>query len=186
MSTIEIIFLALALALDAFSVAFGASASGQVSSRRSVFRIAFHFGLFQGIMPVIGWAVGTGIAPLIKSVDHWIAFGLLALIGSRMIWRKNPESESNHTKDPSKGWTLIGLSVATSIDALAAGLTLAFASVEVWYPSLLIGLITGLLSWIGIRIGKRLHRFSERGLEIFGGIVLIAIGLRILLSHILV
>lgn len=185
MGFLEILMIAVGLAMDAFAVSLGAGASGQATGGRAAFRLSFHFGLFQFIMPVIGWFLGMGIAPLISSVDHWIAFGLLAFVGVRMIRSGFDTDGAIYTTDPSRGLTLVALAIATSIDALAIGLSLAMLRVKIWYPSVIIGVMTGGLSLLGIRLGTRLGaRFGKR-MEIVGGVILTLIGLRILLSDLL-
>ena len=149
---------------------------------RQVFRLSFHFGLFQGVMPVLGWLAGFGLVRYIEAVDHWIAFGLLAFVGIRMI--RSGASGSDELKyDPSRGWSLVTLSVATSIDAFAVGLSLAMLQVEIWYPCMVIGLITAALSVIGIFLGRILGSMAGRWMEVAGGCLLILIGIRILFSH---
>jgi putative Mn2+ efflux pump MntP len=181
----EILLIAISMAMDAFAVCLGAGAQGTTSGRRPAFRMAFHFGLFQFLMPVVGWFAGTTIAQYITTYDHWIAFGLLAFVGGRMIWTAfHPEKEEEKA-DPSRGWTMVLLSIAVSIDALAVGLSLGLVGISVWYPAIVIGIVTALLSAIGLRIGNRLGEKFGRTMEIIGGIVLIGIGLRILLGHML-
>ena len=108
---------------------------------RHIFRVAFHFGLFQALMPLIGWFVGQSFATYVKSVDHWVAFGLLAFIGGRMLWESRKETEEQTDLDPTRGWMLVMLSVATSIDALAVGLSMAFLGINIWVPAIVIGLV---------------------------------------------
>lgn len=183
MDLIEIIIIALGLALDASAVSLAAAASGFAEDSRSTFRLAFHFGLFQFLMPVIGWSLGVSFVTYFEAFDHWIAFCLLILVGGRMIYAGlNPNIES-YSKDPSRGLTLIMLSVATSIDALAIGLSLAMLNVSIWYPSAIIGIVTALLALLSILIGKKIGPFVGRRMEIFGGIILIIIGLRIIVTH---
>ncbi len=183
MSFLSILLIALGLAMDAFAVALGAGASGRARGRRAAFRLSFHFGLFQFLMPVIGWLIGTRVAGLIAAFDHWVAFALLAVVGARMVRAGLDASAEAGAGDPSRGATLIMLSVATSLDALAIGLTLAMLRVDIWYPSAVIGLVAGALSLAGLRLGSRLGaRFGKR-MEIAGGVVLILVGLHILLSH---
>jgi putative Mn2+ efflux pump MntP len=183
MSFIEILMIALGLAMDAFAVSLGAGTSGQAVGRRAAFRLSFHFGWFQFMMPVIGWFLGSRIAPLISTVDHWIAFGLLAFVGGRMIRSGVAPGEESYSRDPSRGLTLVMLATATSIDALAIGLSLAMLRVRIWYPSAVIGVVTGGLSLLGLRLGTRLGARFGKGMQVAGGAVLALIGLRILLSH---
>jgi len=142
--------------------------------------------LFQFAMPVIGWYLGSSIEPVIAPYDHWIAFGLLTFVGVRMLLSGIDGNNSSLKTDPSRGMTLILLSIATSIDALAIGLTLAIMKVDIWYPAVVIGVVTGLLSLIGLRVGNTLGEKFGKRMEIAGGIVLILIGLRIVASHLLV
>ena len=186
MGLIEIIIIAFGLAMDASAVSLVAAASGFAKDSRSIFRLAFHFGLFQFLMPVFGWLLGVSFVSYFSAVDHWIAFGLLSFVGGRMILSGlNPNMES-YTNDPSRGLTLVMLSVATSIDALAIGLSLAMLDVNIWYPSIMIGVITTTMSLAAIMVGTRLGVMFGKRMEIFGGIILIAIGTRILYSHLMV
>ena len=183
MRFIEILMIALGLAMDAFAVSLGAGASGQAVGGRATFRLSFHFGLFQFLMPVMGWLLGVRIAALLSSVDYWIAFGLLVFVGVRMIrsgWGSDGESLSS---DPSRGLTLVVLAVATSIDAFAIGLSLGVLRVKIWYPSVVFGVVTSGLSLLGIRLGTRLGTRFGKHMEIAGGAILSLLGLRILLTH---
>jgi manganese efflux pump family protein len=185
MNFIEVLLISLSMAMDAFAVCLGAGTTGQADGPRPRFRLAFHFGLFQFIMPVFGWLAGTSVAQYIQSFDHWIAFGLLAFVGGRMVWAGfHPEDEKKKS-DPSRGWTMVLLSIAVSIDALAIGLSLALIGVSVWYPAIVIGVVTGLLSLVGLRIGNKLGEKFGHVMEIIGGLVLIGIGARIVVAHLL-
>jgi len=175
--------IALGLAMDAFAVSLGVGATQYAHGYRPAFRLAFHFGLFQMLMPVLGWLAGKTVVEKIASVDHWTAFGLLVFVGGRMIHAGFSQGESPHIQDPSRGLTLLVLCVATSIDALAVGLSLAMLKVEILYPVLVIGVITASLSVVGIRAGKRLGTIFGKRMEVFGGLVLIAIGVRIVVEH---
>lgn len=179
MNLFMIILIALSLAMDAFAVSVAAGAAGRVSNR-AVFRLSFHFGLFQFMMPVIGWFAGNRIAPLVSAVDHWVAFALLVFVGLRMIrGALGPQSEKP-SRDPSRGLTLVVLSVATSIDALAVGFSLAMMNVGIWYPAVSIGAITAAMSLAGIRLGQLIGARLGPRMELAGGVVLILIGIRIL------
>jgi manganese efflux pump family protein len=183
LSTLEILILALSLSLDACAVSLALSAAGHLGTKRAKFRIAFHFGLFQFLMPVAGWSIGTRIEPFIASSDHWIAAGLLAFVAVRMIRSANEPPGTQEANDPSRGWTLVTLSTATSIDALAVGLGLAALRISVWYPSVVIGFITLLLSTLAILLGQRAgSKLGKRG-QIVGGIVLLLIALKIVIEH---
>lgn len=185
MTLLEILMIAVGLAMDAFAVSLGAATGGYASDKRAVFRLSFHFGLFQFLMPIIGWLLGITVEPLIASIDHWIAFALLAFVGARMIRAGlDPDGESFQS-NPTRGMTLVMLSVATSIDALAIGLTLGFLDTTIWYPSTIIGLVAAGFSLMGIRIGRQLGETFGKRMEIIGGAVLILIGLRILASHLI-
>lgn len=183
MSNLESLVLAFSLSLDAMAVALALSAGGHLRTTRAKFRIAFHFGLFQFLMPVAGWAIGTRIEPFIASSDRWIAAGLLAFVAVRMIRSAYGPLDTRETNDPSRGWTLVTLATATSIDALAVGLGLAALRISVWYPSVVIGLITLLLSTLAILLGQRAgSQLGKRG-QIVGGIVLLLVALKIIIAH---
>jgi manganese efflux pump family protein len=183
MNFLEILLIAVSMAMDAFAVCLGAAAQVNASGPRPVFRLAFHFGLFQFLMPVIGWFAGSTIVRYISAYDHWVAFGLLAFVGIRMIRSGFDLVAPEKKKDPSRGWTLVLLAFATSIDALAIGFSLGMVGVLIWYPAIVIGLVTGLISWLGIFLGNRLGQKFGKRMEIIGGIVLILIGARILITH---
>ncbi len=182
MRQIELFLIALGLAMDAFAVSLGASAAGRARGARAAFRMSFHFGLFQFMMPIVGWLAGSLIAGFIKALDHWIAFGLLCFVGGRMIASARRPEECR-PGDPSRGWTLLLLAVATSIDALAVGISLAMLAIDIWYASLVIGLVAAALSLIGIRLGSVLHASFGRRMDLVGGTILILIGVRILVEH---
>ncbi len=183
MDLITIFGLALALAMDAFAVALGTAIALPTLTGRHLFRFSWHFGLFQALMPVIGWYAGMTIQKWIVTFDHWIAFILLVLIGGRMLWEAFHPEENVDRGDPTRGWSLVTLSVATSIDALAVGLTLAMLDVSIWIPSLIIGLVAGLLTIVGMLLGRFLGKHWGQRVEILGGLVLIGIGVKILVEH---
>ena len=185
MELIEIIIIAIGLALDAAAVSLAAAASGYANDPHSKFRLSFHFGFFQFIMPVIGWSLGITVVEYIQTIDHWVAFGLLSFIGIRMIISGLNLTLDKFKKDPSKGFTMVLLSFATSIDTLAVGLTLALVNVDIWYPSVIIGLITSILSLIAIHIGLKIGITFGKRMEVIGGGLLVIIGIRILISHLL-
>jgi manganese efflux pump family protein len=175
--------IALGLAMDAFAVAIAAGLTLPTVTPRHTFRLAFHFGLFQFLMPVLGWFGGSQLATHIGGYDHWLAFGLLGFVGGKMLWEAWHGEEARDLRDPTRGWTLVTLSVATSIDALAVGLSLAFLDVSIWVPSVVIGLVAALLTTLGLEFGSRLGPRWGKWAEILGGCVLLFIGARILFLH---
>lgn len=186
MNIIEILLIALGLAFDAFAVSVSAGTLKVCQNRSAAFRLSFHFGLFQFLMPIIGWFIGYQISDYLTSLDHWIAFCLLFYIGAKMIWESFKEDDVRKDYNPSKGSQLILLSIATSIDALAVGLSLAFLRIEIFTPALFIGIITASLSLIGIKIGKQFGKKFAGKAEFAGGLILIGIGSKILIEHLTV
>jgi putative Mn2+ efflux pump MntP len=184
-SLIVILGIAFGLAMDCFAVAVGASVALRRTTARQTLRLAFHFGLFQFLMPVLGWLAGLTVAGPLGMLDHWIAFGLLAFIGGKAVWTAlRGESEGVRAADPTRGATLLMLSVATSIDALGVGFSFAMLGVRVWGPSVVIGLVSGAVTAIGMEVGSRLGERFGRRVEVLGGLILIAIGIKILLQHV--
>lgn len=180
-----IIVIAVGLAMDAFSVAIATSVRFTQVSKGQIFRFAFHFGLFQALMPVLGWAGGRSVEPYIRAWDHWLAFALLLGIGIKAIYQAlhTQPQDAPPPSDPTRGYSLLIYSLATSIDALAVGLTFAFIDVAIWYPCLLIGLITAFLTTLGMLLGAKLGATFGKRIEILGGLVLIGIGIKIVLDH---
>lgn len=185
MTTVEIIFIAVGLAMDASAVSLAAAAAGFAENARAKFRLSFHFGLFQFFMPVLGWLMGISFVSHFKAFDHWIAFFLLGFVGVRMIREGMDPSQEKQKKDPSRGMTMVMLSIATSIDALAVGLSLAMLDVNILYPSVMIGVITAGMSLVAIKIGTKLGVMFGKRMEVLGGVVLVFIGIRILISHLM-
>lgn len=183
MDLITIFGIALALAMDAFAVALAAGAVLNPLTRRHLFRLGFHFGLFQSLMPIAGWLVGMTVQKWISAYDHWIAFALLAVVGGRMIMEAFDEEKDKTASDPTRGLTMVMLSVATSIDALAVGLSLAMLNVSVWAPAAVIGVVAGVLTVFGMLLGRRLGDDWGKRVEVCGGLVLCIMGLKILLEH---
>ena len=182
-----VLALALALSMDALAVAVATGASLGHVSRRQTFRLAWHFGLFQALMPVVGWASGMAVVRFIQAYDHWVAFGLLGFIGGRMVWAGlRPSPAGRDLRDPTRGLSLMMLSVATSIDALAVGFSLSMLKVSILCPALTIGLVTASVTAAGLRAGQALGRVRRLGAmaDLLGGVVLIAIGVVILLRHV--
>ncbi len=181
-----ITLIALALAVDAFAVALASGVSLCQVSGRQTFRLAFHFGLFQAMMNIIGWTAGLTVRTLLESLDHWLAFGLLSLVAAKMIKDAVVGREEEAEKiDPTKGYTLVMLSVATSIDSLAVGLSFSVLNVSIWLPAAIIGAVATLMTIMGLKLGCLLGSASRIGsrAEIAGGLVLLGIGLNILHQH---
>jgi putative Mn2+ efflux pump MntP len=183
MPLVDILLIAVGLAMDAFAVSVAAGASRTVERLRPTLRLAFHLGLFQALMPILGWFAGSRVAGALTAVDHWLAFILLAIVGGRMV-RSGLSTDTGVVQpDPSRGLTMVVVSLATSLDAFAIGLSLAMIGVEIWQPAAIIGIVTAVLSFAGIRFGAALGVRFGRGMEIVGGLVLVLIGLRIVAQH---
>ncbi|WP_028583772.1 manganese efflux pump MntP [Desulfogranum mediterraneum] len=191
MPLLTILGIAVALAMDAFAVAIATGVCLKQVSVRQTFRLSWHFGLFQAMMPVIGWGLGASIQGYIAAYAHWLAFVLLALVGSNMLrealaLEKEQEGAADAPpRDATRGMTMVFLSVATSIDALAVGLSMSMLRVSIFYPALIIGLVAGAFTIIGLHLGKRVARLGWISLwaELAGGLVLWLIGLNILREH---
>ncbi len=183
---LSILIIAIGLSPDCFAVALSGSISMRTLSFLQVFRTSLAFGLFQALMPILGWLAGRTVVNLIAVYDHWVAFILLVVIGGRMIW-ESFHSKNSRVKgaDITKGFLLLTLSVATSIDALAVGLTFAFLEVNITLASSIIGVVAFVVTSIGFLLGRKLGTLIGRRAETVGGVILIGIGLRILLYHIL-
>ena len=184
MSFIEVLLIALGLSADAFAVSVAAGSTGATRGHRSMLRLSFHFGLFQFLMPILGWLAGLSIEQYVQSFDHWVVFGLLAWVAVRMIRSARANDASFTRQDPSRGMMMVVLSVATSLDALAIGISLALLRVSIWYPAVVIGVVTGATSFVGILLGQRFSRKFGSRAAVLGGVLLILIGVRIILAHI--
>ncbi len=185
MSLLEIFLIALGLAMDAFAVCLCAGTTGFINGPRPVFRLAFHFGLFQALMPALGWLVGIGVERYISAFDHWVAFGLLAFVGVRMVRSGLDADDDGPCVDPSRGGTLVMLAIATSIDAFAVGLSFAVLRVSIVWPVIIIGLVAALMSILGVYLGNRLGQTFGKRMEVIGGLILVSIGIRVVISHML-
>lgn len=181
MNFLDLLLIAVGLSMDAFSVAIckGLAEHDLKASQAGI--VGLYFGLFQALMPIIGYVVGAQFAHIIQDWDHWIAFGLLAFLGGRMVY------EASHEEDcPIGGFDfkhMFPLAIATSIDALAVGVTFSFLKINIWVSALEIGICTFLLSFLGTYIGNRFGQYAQKPAEISGGVILILIGLKILLEH---
>ena len=172
--------------MDAFAVSIATGAVYKQPGMKHAFRMALAFGLFQAIMPVIGWLGGLGLRKYIQDYDHWIAFVLLAFIGCKMIYESFQIKKAQEKSDPLSMRMLLILAIATSIDALAVGVTFSFLLAgSLMVAVIIIGVITFVLAYAGFYIGKRLGHFFETYIETFGGLVLLGIGAKILLEHLM-
>ena len=184
MDVATILLIAVSLAMDSFAVSI---AHGMAIRNRRVATglvMGGSFGLFQALMPVLGWLAGLTFIELIASFDHWVAFGLLAFIGGKMIYSARTVAEEEKEAKLTVSVLLL-LSVATSIDALAVGLSFSLLQVSIFAPVIAIGVVAFLLSFAGFNFGSKLGKFFERKVQVVGGVVLIAIGVKILLEHLL-
>ena len=185
MDILSILIIALGLAMDAFAVSIASGAALRRCELKTVLRIALFFGAFQGVMPVIGWAASQHFKRYVAGIDHWIAFALLAGVGIKMIYESRKIKSDEAEICAISNTTLLVLAVATSIDALAVGLSISFIDVAIIAPALIIGAVTFILSTAGVCIGDRIGHFFEGRIEVLGGVLLIGIGFRILLQHLL-
>lgn len=182
MEIIEILLISIGLAMDAFAVAVCKGLAMAKMNWKKAIIIGLYFGIFQAIMPIIGYYLGESFQGLVTSVDHWIIFGLLTLIGGNMI-KEALDKEKKEANDNIDVKTMIILAIATSIDALAIGITLAFFEINLTLAVSLIGIIAFIFSILGVKIGNKFGEKYERKAEIAGGIILIIIGVKILLEH---
>ncbi len=184
MGWLSLLALAVALAMDAFAVAIVTGVTLASMTWRHVFRLAFCFGMFQALMPVLGWLAGTAVRSAIEAFDHWVAFGLLCLVGGKMLWSGLCGSEGDRpAADCTSGWALWFLSVATSIDALAVGLSLAMVGSPIVVPAVVIGVVAASLTAAGMVLGRRIGAGWGRRVEVLGGLVLVGIGVKIVVEH---
>ncbi|OGR44659.1 MAG: hypothetical protein A2X35_04960 [Elusimicrobia bacterium GWA2_61_42] len=187
MKLLEILFIALGLSMDAFAVSVASGATMKRLHLPNALKMGVFFGGFQALMPVLGWAAGLSMKNFIAGWDHWIAFGLLSAVGGKMLYEAvkiKEEEECGGAKTcPFDTGTLTVLAIATSIDALAVGLTFSLLQVSIIAPVLVIGLVTFLMSVAGVKIGSAGGHFFENKMEAAGGVILIGIGLKILLGH---
>jgi putative Mn2+ efflux pump MntP len=183
MDFITIVAMAFALAMDAFAVSIASGAAYKQLQVRHALRMAVFFGGFQAFMPLVGALAGLSFKEYITDYDHWVAFSILAAVGGKMIFESFKITEAEKNCSPSNILVLLTLSVATSIDALAIGITLSLVAGSIVTEVIVIGLVTFLLSYIGVMLGKRFGHIFENKIEIVGGLVLIALGVKILLEH---
>jgi putative Mn2+ efflux pump MntP len=183
MELVTLFFIAAGLTFDTFAVSIS---TGIVVSHIRFWqatKIAIVLAFFQALMPFIGWALGVQIKNLISSYDHWIAFGLLSIIGIKMIVESLRNGEKKVNFDPLKPTVLIGMAIATSIDALIIGISFAFLNVNILFSVSIIGAVTYIVAMMGMLFGKNAGKWFGKKMEIVGGLILICIGLKILLEH---
>jgi putative Mn2+ efflux pump MntP len=187
MDLFSVTAIAVALAMDAFAVAIVTGLTVRPLTRRHIFRLSFHFGLFQFLMPIIGWTAGYAVQKHIAHFDHWVAFALLGFIGGKMVWGSlhGDAHEADTGNDPTSGWQLVMLSIATSIDALAVGLSLGVIGSAIIKPSVIIGLVAAGFTTVGMALGRKIGSAWGKRVEIAGGFILIVIGIKIVVDHLL-
>jgi putative Mn2+ efflux pump MntP len=179
---VEIFLVAVALGCDAFAVGLGVGT--RFCTPRQVFRLAFHFGLFQFLMPLLGWFLGVSIVGVARQWGPWLAFALLLFIGAKMIYeslRPEASEETENCPDPTRGLNLVMLSVATSMDALGVGFSLGMLQQSLLYAAVCIGVTACLMTWAAMKLGNRLSAAFGRRMETVGGVILITIGVKLLL-----
>jgi putative Mn2+ efflux pump MntP len=182
MDLISIVLIAVGLAMDCFAVSITSGITLKQVRVRDAAKIALFFGLFQAGMPTLGWLAGEGLADLVSGVDHWIALGLLSFIGGKMIYEAFKKEESEKEFNPLRLHVLLMLSIATSIDALAVGVSFAFLGVFILTPIIIIGTVTFLISLTGVFVGCRFGQIFKNKFKIVGGLVLIGIGIKVLIQ----
>jgi putative Mn2+ efflux pump MntP len=182
-STISLFVIAIGLAMDAFAVSVSSGVVLKKMRIRHALLIASFLGGFQGIMPFIGWSAGNWVRTYIAAYDHWVAFLLLLVVGVRMIWESRKDDAERVSIDPTNIYVLFVLAVATSIDALAVGLSLSFLNTAIVVPVLVIGLVTFAMCYAGAYVGNAVGHLLGRKIEAVGGLILIAIGIKIVLEH---
>lgn len=183
MELLTIILISLGLAMDALAVSLCIGTAGQIESLRGKIRLAAHFGIFQSGMTALGWLAGDTIVRYVRDFDHWIAFGLLAYVGVNLIRSGLDRERRAFQQDPSTGKVLVILSFATSIDAFAVGLTIALLHVTVFLSVAMIGIVALLLSAVGLFAGARLGELFGKRMEVLGGVILLGIGVRVVVTH---
>jgi len=185
MDILIVLLISVGLAMDAMAVSMGVGTSGQIANRRGKIRLAFHFSIFQSGMTALGWVAGGTIVQFIEKYDHWIAFILLAIVGINLIRSGFEKDGKAFKQDPSTGKILVLLSIATSIDAFAVGLSIAFLHIPIAFSIFMIGLAALVLSLFGLFAGVRLGKMFGKRMEIVGGVILLFIGVRVVITHLI-
>ena len=179
----ELLIIAVGLSMDSFAVSVASGFSIKLLRRRDALKMALFFGGFQAVMPALGWLAGLSFRHYIEGFDHWVAFGLLAFIGGKMVYESFTLAREEKLTDPPCTSLLLVLALATSLDALAVGLSLAVLRSEIVIPALVIGLVTFVICLVGVYLGHRFGHFFESKVEAVGGLILIGIGVSILIQH---
>lgn len=181
MTFLEIVLIAVSLGCDAFAVGLGVGI--RFCAPRQIFRLAFHFGLFQFLMPLLGWLLGRQFFSWIERFGHWIAFGLLFAIGAKMVYEGFAAGpEKTECADPTRGVSLVVLSLATSMDALGVGFSLGVMGQNLFFAAICIGLTAGAMTWLAMKLGNTLSEKFAKRMEVVGGLVLVAIAFKLLFA----
>ncbi len=183
MELVTVTLISIGLAMDAFAVSLGIGTAGQIPTLRGKIRLAAHFGIFQAGLTALGWLAGETVVQYVKGFDHWIAFALLAYVSFNLIRSGLAANGKAFEQDPSTGRILVVLSLATSIDAFAVGLSIAFLNVPILLSVLMIGIVALVLSGVGLFSGIRLGKTFGKRMEILGGLILLGIGIRVVITH---
>ena len=183
MRPLELVLLALGLAMDTFAVSVASGIAYRNFRFHHAIRMATAFGLFQAVMPAIGWLVGRTLQQWVAGIDHWVAFVLLGFVGGKMIYEALRIEKAEEPTNPFGASVLLVLALATSIDALVVGVTFAVLQTAIVTPIIVIGSVTFAVSLAGVYIGEAFGHFFEKKIEVFGGLVLIGMGLKILIQH---
>jgi putative Mn2+ efflux pump MntP len=182
---LSILLIALSLSADCFAVALGGAISLMKVRKIQIIRTASAFGVAQAVMPLIGFVVGRTVVKYIADYDHWVVFGLLLIIGGRMLWEAFHEKEEGQEADITRGWLLLSMAFATSIDSLAVGLSFAFLEINIISSVLIIGAVAFLITVMGFYVGRQASNLLGQRAKILGGLILIGIGIRVLVTHLL-
>jgi len=182
---LSLFLIALSLSADCFAVALSGAIALKKFHVAQVLRTAAAFGIAQAAMPLIGFLVGRSVVKYISTYDHWVVFGLLLIIGGRMLWESWREKEEGGSADFTRGWLLLSLAFATSVDSLAVGLSFAFMEINIAPAVILIGVVAFGITVLGFYTGRKAGALLGKRAKIIGGLILIAIGIRVLVTHLL-
>ncbi|MBK3519916.1 manganese efflux pump MntP [Carboxylicivirga marina] len=184
MNLLSITLIGVGLSIDSLAASITTGACSKNIRLKHILKVASFMAFFQGTMPLVGWLIGSSFKSIIEDYDHWVAFFLLLGIGSKLIYDGIIGSSDEMNSNPTKNMLLAGMAIATSIDAMILGIGFGLIEINIWLAMLIIGSTTFLFSTIGVFVGEKLGNKINKGIEIFGGIVLIGLGLKILLEHI--